>query len=53
MVPMKIDQVKNAFSEKKKNHKISVKDWSENADGKTHFSKMIFIWKIIKAMDNR
>lgn len=53
MVPMKIDQVKNAFSEKKKNHKIFVKGLSENADGKTHFSKMILIWKIIKAMDNR
>lgn len=53
MVPMKIGQVKNAFSDKKKNQKIFVNGLSENADGKTHFSKMILIWKIIKTMDNR
>lgn len=53
MLPMKTDQVKNTFLEKNKNNKIFVKALSENANGKTHFSKMILIWKIIKAMDNR
>lgn len=54
IIPIKIDQVKNVFSEEKKNHKIFVKRLPENADGKNlFFLGVILIWKITKVMDHR